>query len=136
MSTRSNAEVDRAIAMALEPLASLPSPQQGDDDRIMAGTTIKSPLGFWYEVCLYDEGDRVRWEPFPFSTDYNAAHAAWARLTEEQKRKVINVMLGSPWPRNTYVHQTRIPSLLISTIDATPRQLCDWILAVVEGSNG
>ena len=64
-----------------------------------------------------------------FSTDYNAANAAWARLTEKQKHTVI-----------ADAHLTLVAAAkgshvaIVEALDATPRQLCDWILAVVEGA--
>lgn len=57
----------------------------------------------------------------PFSTDYNAAHAAWAKLTDQQKCEVIRLTGGE----NMYVAGLRLR-------DATPRDLCIWMLHAVE----
>ena len=100
MSTRSNAEVDRAIAVHFE------------------GVLNKVDSWAWKYSGI--TGD---FEPLPFSTDYNAAHAAWARLTEYQKNRVV----AATDTGNMYVACRAL-------LDATPRQLCDWILAVVEGA--
>ena len=64
-----------------------------------------------------------------FSTDYNAARVAWMRLTEEQKIKALRLV------RTEEGIDDNLAAVAI-IVSATPRQLCDWILEVVEGSDG
>lgn len=56
--------------------------------------------------------------PRPFSTDLNAAHAAWLKLTPEQKDRTTYLATG-----HLSVHRTAHRKLL----DADARTLCDWI---------
>jgi hypothetical protein len=54
--------------------------------------TLKSPLGCWYLICLYEHGDVPEWVPMPYSTDIETAMTI---LTRENSRLVWSWRLSS-----------------------------------------
>ncbi len=66
--------------------------------------------------------------PPPFCSDYNLAHAAWMRLTPVQKKIVSD--LARDWAGQDWVDDYATGTTV--ALDATPRQLCEWILEATE----
>ncbi len=113
----SNAEIDRMIAERLEP-----KPTDSDDWQ-----TGRSQNGIWDWGKLDELDFKYQWLPLPFSTSHDAAHAAWMRLTEEQKK---DVAFNVPVRRSIYYEVG-----FRNALDATPRQLCEWMLEALDGSS-
>jgi hypothetical protein len=105
LSALSNAEIDRRIAEEV-----FGENQPSDDDPISR------------QAWIYYKRGTTRY-PLPFSTSYDAAHTAWAKLTEEQKLEVAR--LGRDSRKRTLM-------AFVDALNATPRELCLWILAAVE----
>ncbi len=110
----SNAEIDRMVAERL--FEAIPTAYIGPR-RTFQG---------WKLSAL--ETHYAAYEPLPFSTSHDAAHAAWMRLTEEQKDAALTLVTLSVRDKPYNIHRFS----MLAVLDATPRQLCEWTLAALE----